>query len=359
MRLCACSAQGRVLIADSWFGSVACALALFSLGIFCVMNVKTAHKGFPKKELMEVVGEVKGSTADAKERRRARRGAQIAYTKKFPVGGNECAVLAAGHNKRVPLLLVATHGSMNKGEDHVKCWKTPNAGGGETWHKITTPQPYVHELYRNNMNTIDLHNRLRSGCGSMADVWRTNCWTERHFAELLGFIEVNIYKCLTYFYPEHKDLSHPQFRIRLAWTLMTLGEVEFPTERAQPAAAQDAKDVQHHEYVSYNGNERHSCGYCGKEAYQYCSTCKSLGLGEIAVCGRRTGRDCMTLHAKGEPLKHGSWRKRSASSTSSHTPSSGSGGNTFGCNDTSRGSQSGQSDGSRGSSRRSRRRRHA
>eukprot|EP00965_Chrysotila_dentata_P086486 2854529-Pleurochrysis_carterae.AAC.1 len=43
---------GRVLIADSWFGSVACALALFKHGLFAIMNVKTAHPDFPKDALV-------------------------------------------------------------------------------------------------------------------------------------------------------------------------------------------------------------------------------------------------------------------------------------------------------------------
>jgi hypothetical protein len=34
---------GRVVLADSWFGSAACAIALFKYGLFSVMNVKTAH----------------------------------------------------------------------------------------------------------------------------------------------------------------------------------------------------------------------------------------------------------------------------------------------------------------------------
>eukprot|EP00965_Chrysotila_dentata_P006329 206994-Pleurochrysis_carterae.AAC.1 len=46
--------QGRVLVADSWFGSVACVLELFRHTVFCIMNVKTGTKGFPKAELMAV-----------------------------------------------------------------------------------------------------------------------------------------------------------------------------------------------------------------------------------------------------------------------------------------------------------------
>jgi len=49
------------IIADSWFGSKACAIALFEKGLFCVMNVKTAHTGYPKNEMLEVVAEIKGT----------------------------------------------------------------------------------------------------------------------------------------------------------------------------------------------------------------------------------------------------------------------------------------------------------
>eukprot|EP00965_Chrysotila_dentata_P262003 6214437-Pleurochrysis_carterae.AAC.2 len=48
----ACRVQSRVLVADSWFGSGACALALSKHGIYAIMNVKTATMDFPKVALM-------------------------------------------------------------------------------------------------------------------------------------------------------------------------------------------------------------------------------------------------------------------------------------------------------------------
>eukprot|EP00965_Chrysotila_dentata_P196247 6177465-Pleurochrysis_carterae.AAC.2 len=59
----ACRVQSRVLVADSWFGSVACALAFFKHGIYAVLNVKTVTMDFPKDALMTKVGEIKGNTA--------------------------------------------------------------------------------------------------------------------------------------------------------------------------------------------------------------------------------------------------------------------------------------------------------
>ena len=88
---------GRVLIADSWFGSVACAIALFRVGLFCVMNVKTATKNYPKNELMSKVGEIKGKTDLARKERRDRQGKSLAFTQDVSVGKKgTLTLLAAG-----------------------------------------------------------------------------------------------------------------------------------------------------------------------------------------------------------------------------------------------------------------------
>ena len=46
--------------------------------IFSVMNVKTAHKGYPKDELLAFVGEIKGKGAAKRAERRERRGLSVA-----------------------------------------------------------------------------------------------------------------------------------------------------------------------------------------------------------------------------------------------------------------------------------------
>lgn len=40
--------QGKIVVGDSWFGSTRCAYNLLLHSTFAVLNVKTAHKGFPK-----------------------------------------------------------------------------------------------------------------------------------------------------------------------------------------------------------------------------------------------------------------------------------------------------------------------
>ena len=222
-----------MLIADSWFGSVACALALFKFCIYSVMNVKTAHKGYPKDALLDVVGEVKGNSPEAKKLRAEKRGKHAAFRQDFTVGERKVTVTAAGHNKKVPLLLVGTYSSMLPGEEHKKVWQANMADGTTQYYSRVTPQPQMHALYRKHMNVVDLHNKLRQGVVSMADMWQTKSWVERHFAEGLGLWEVNVYKALIYFQKaKWPNLSHSEFRARLAFAMMSLGKAAYPPDCA-------------------------------------------------------------------------------------------------------------------------------
>lgn len=315
---------GRVVIADSWFGSVACALALFAHGLFAVMNVKTATREYPKAELMAVVDEIKGKSTEARAARRARRGKQIAFIRSFEIGSRIVTLTAGGHNKKIPLLLIATYGSMLPGEEHVKVWQSNLPDGTIQYNRITTAQPQIHALYRKWMNVVDVHNKLRQGVVSMADVWRTRNWAERHFAEGLGMWEVNVFKALIYFYSGFKNLSHGEFRMRLAWAFLTLGKVGYPKDMLAageagsstdfPAATSDIEAPLPggtHLYVRHpKESPLHRCAYCGKPSYYKCATCEATGLGTISVCGPRASakRECRKKHADGMKLKHSTFK---------------------------------------------------
>ena len=68
----------------------------------------------------------------------------------------------------------------------------------------------------------------------MADVWATTDWAHRHFAEGLGFWEVNVYKALHHWHRDYKTLGHGNFRKRLAHACLTLGKVTWDGD--SPAA---------------------------------------------------------------------------------------------------------------------------
>ena len=47
--------SARVVIADSWFGSYKCAVALRQRGLFSTLNVKTGHKKFPRDKIKQAL----------------------------------------------------------------------------------------------------------------------------------------------------------------------------------------------------------------------------------------------------------------------------------------------------------------
>ena len=113
----------------------------------------------------------------------------------------------------------------------------------------------------------------------MADVWATKDWADRHFAEGLGFWEVNVFKALVYFHPKYASLQHPRFRVLLAHTMLTLGKVELGADSSTsgntPAGAPDHTYCHLKRYENYK-NEKHRCGYCKEGAYFFCATCFPL-----------------------------------------------------------------------------------
>ena len=175
------------------------------------------------------------------------------------------------------------------------------------------------------MNPVDLHNKLRQGERSMADAWLTHSWPTRHFAEMLGFIEVNIYKALHYFKKGRwSTMNHNTFRRRLAHAFLTLGKEPFPDDVSEINGGGSAASTfrspssllsidsasglfsgpgYDHEFVLFNEavnvREMHRCGYCGNRSAKYCKTCFDLGRG-------KSGRGCIDDHAAGLKLKHSS-----------------------------------------------------
>ena len=300
---------GRVLIADSWFGSVACTLALYSEGIFAVMNVKTGHKDYPKDQLLGKLGYDKATKLCPKERR----GEWFAFTRKFNTGpGQHCIILAAGHNSKKPVLVVSTAGTATPADDYTKTWTWTNAVGELVKYTIQVPTSIVHSLYHRFFHIVDVHNHLRQGLVSMADVWGTNHWADRHFAEGLGFWEVNVYKALQYFHPsaEYKTLGHGDFRKQLAHAFLTLGKAEFGENSDGEDSYGSPAICMHHEMQRFDNyvNEKHQCGFCaaGISGYFYCKTCFPDGRPTHAFCNPTGPRkpDCYSKHCAGVTPLH-------------------------------------------------------
>ena len=93
----------RTVVADSWFGSYCCAHAVRERGTLSVMNVKSAHKQYPKEFL-------KGQVAV--------RGDQ--YHMAVQIEGEEYPVWASVHKDRAPMCLVHTTGGSDEGTSRTR-----------------------------------------------------------------------------------------------------------------------------------------------------------------------------------------------------------------------------------------------
>ena len=169
--------SARVVIGDSWFGSCNTAEQLYDeLGQYCIMAVKTGHKGYPKKKLIDAVQDERGSAQSIKVEVKLERG-----TKEFYAGA---------FMDKVPLLVVGTCGTSVLVVE-VTCHHTIYRDGSFPSAKYFVQQPQMHDVYRKMFNGVDLLNRDCFGTLSLQHTVKTRFWACRLFLALLGMCEVN------------------------------------------------------------------------------------------------------------------------------------------------------------------------
>eukprot|EP00965_Chrysotila_dentata_P156491 5170585-Pleurochrysis_carterae.AAC.1 len=95
--------------------------------------------------MLHEVEEIKGKNDEAKAARPARRGKQIGFVGHDTCGTRVVNVLAAGHDEKVPLLLVCSYGSTIAGRAHEKPWRAQHADGRTAFYSLTMKQPHMHE----------------------------------------------------------------------------------------------------------------------------------------------------------------------------------------------------------------------
>ena len=171
-----------------------------------------------------------------------------------PRTGTIATITACGLNQKKPMMLVDTAHGITRGEDVVRKWTARNAAGEDELYVLTTETTTQHATYKSEYGLIDQINRDRQGQVSVSDVWLTQKWQHRHFAEGWGYLEVAIYRQLRYFHPRYKanwgsgrkHLSHQMYRKMLAYTLLTGGQtldVSDPNRPLPPAGAAEMKPL--------------------------------------------------------------------------------------------------------------------
>ena len=149
------------------------------LDLYSILAVKTGHRGFPKKHLIEKVQGARFTKAFMKVDVELEVGKRPFFSKAFM-------------DKR-PLLLVGSCGT-SIDADEVTRDRREWVDGGFQSTKYKVRQPVMHDTYRRNFNGVDLFNRDCFGEHSLQMAVKTRSWTRRLFLALLGMCETNALK---------------------------------------------------------------------------------------------------------------------------------------------------------------------
>lgn len=184
----------RLVVADSWFGSPANALALLRHGLYSVMFVKRRGRGWPRNfpgdALLACINGGDYGTSAAME-----------------AADGEAKIVAAGLRSRKPQLLVATCGSMAP-----SAGKTVVVKEGEVSKQVTYLQPQLFQRYGELKHAIDDHNNLCYNLRSLAESVRTRRWWLREALHIFQVIEANSWAYYRWLCAQHPELLPPQHR---------------------------------------------------------------------------------------------------------------------------------------------------
>ena len=261
----------RIVIADSWFGSVATAVALLSIGLYCILNIKTGHTNYPRERLMKRHTGERGTFTSAVGKHRD--GAEL---------------LACTWKDKTIFQLLGTAGTTAEGSERVR------ASGR------LVPRPMIHADYLGKFNAVDVFNKIRHGTGGMEDVWVSLTPWHRMFAGSLGFIIANAYLAYAHFSTAEKKMSRNEFLQVLATELLTntWDERESRSSSRQSGPLHSEVMQQHTITASYSTvgkNKQRHCVICHAKVRTFCLECGQ----DVPLCTySSTQRHCQARHAE-------------------------------------------------------------
>ena len=196
--------SGRIVVADSWFGSVKTSMALRDEGLYAVMLVKTAHKRYPRTILAQ---------------HKLKMGEWVSYTAKLDGEKGEEELMACSFQDLKLKHFIST------------CCTTLAGNPRKTKHHGDVQRPQVAEFYLAHAASIDVHNHVRTGSLGFEDVLMTLSPTVRQFTGIVGFLFTNSFLAYKYFKNDQDKLSHCRFKIQLAEQLVAYRNVTEPRPR--------------------------------------------------------------------------------------------------------------------------------
>ena len=206
----------RILVGDSWFGSLRAVTELMKKGIYAVMAVKTGSAGFPKAELNAKIQT--GRFTFFAMQRVVQLGTDLV--------GAGMRVLAAGWMDKKEMLVACSCRTTDVAPPADRI-RNKYKDGAVRRIKYTVEQRDCHAFYRQHFNAIDIFNRLALGPGTVASSWVTKngrqAVLKRFFMYTLACIETNAFKCHTSFTQE-QDLSRRAWKVKLGDALIKFGK---------------------------------------------------------------------------------------------------------------------------------------
>lgn len=288
---------GRTLILDSGFASLLCAKACANNGLYMIGNVKTGHRGFPRKWLLEHAPE-----------RGARSFASSQFTSK---SGETWSVLAACDKDKQPMALIGTAGTTTMGETLFRMFTVVRGNGSFQTHSATLEQMDIHASYRRSFNAVDMANSKRQRGTSFEDTWKTHKWWVRDFQMLFGMSEVNAFLLMRHFKPGCDTMSFSKFRSRLVHQMLrhTTTLLERREGRLFHGQATSETSMRHAPCVNPTDPGKAKarqvrCRMCGEQTYYHCVCMpppkKGSRSGHFGICSARVKPECLAKHMQGE-----------------------------------------------------------
>jgi hypothetical protein len=291
---------GRLIVGDSAFASVECAIACHEKGLEFTGLVKTASRKFPKKFLEQLDLPVKGDHAVC-----------ISNPKSTL---RLIAVAWNGGKKRK--LLVSTCGVTRLAADNAMRERYRDRGDGTSeLVKKETPWPQLVANYFHAACASDVNNHYRQSSLAVEESWGTHNWWHRVFATVLGTIEADAYLAYLYSHPSQKKLSHREFIEEIAHGLIFNdfeGAIndESGRKRKRQSGQPDEEALDTHtlekvsslakvDHVNPNHRSQKTCKVCHKKCSYYCVECtqmKKRGIFGVCGPGSERGMQCYIEH---------------------------------------------------------------
>lgn len=192
--------SGRVVVGDSWFGSVKSAIQMMLVnGLYSIFLVKTTHKLFPKQfSRRPTFKEENGRIAII----------------------NDVKLLAVKYEDLQTIQFVSTYSASSAGDPR------------PTRHHGLVPRPKVASDNLKFAAGIDIHSHVRTESKGLDDVLLTKDAHLRQFTGVMRFLFTNAFLAMKHFID--KDLKHLNFKMNLVNQMNIFSEQKPLTLRMQP-----------------------------------------------------------------------------------------------------------------------------